>query len=73
MGEVRFIKDKSIREENNFVIMGGDIKYLSSFNYKGITMDDVEHAIRFYNESSAYQLCIELQSKYNQWFGVVEV
>lgn len=61
-------------EECSYAIMGADKKYVHCIRENTITMcDRIEQAIWFYNESSAYQLCLELQTQTNLWFGVVVI
>lgn len=60
--------------ECGFAIMTEDKRFLHSIQGNVYTVtDDLHDAVWFYYESSAYELCLELQAQTHRWFGVVEI
>lgn len=58
-------------DECCFLVVDDDGKYVCGLVDKIVEItDDIEHAIKFYNEESAWGLAMELQCRIYKWFGV---
>lgn len=66
--------DGALLAECVFGIMGEEGLYFGGMTGNTVKMVDNPYvATWFYNESSAYELCLELQCWTHKWFGVVEL
>lgn len=72
MSEILVYRKKEM--EMNYVIVNEYDEYVFSVKPNYLTMTpDEDMAMRFYNESAAYEMALELQCVTSRWFGVVEV
>ena len=72
MSELLVYRKKDI--EMSYAVVNEYGEYIFSIKPNYITVTpDVDLAMLFYNESSAYEMALELQVVTDRWFGVVEV
>lgn len=72
MSEILVYRKKDI--EMSYAVVNEYDEYVFSIKPNYVTFTpDLDLAMLFYNESSAYEMALELQSVIDRWFGVVEV
>lgn len=72
MSEILVYRKKDV--EMSYAIVNEYDEYIFSIKPNYITLTpDLDLAMLFYNESSAYEMALELQVVTNRWFGVVEI